>query len=55
MTEILKVAQLTKNDCVPEMDVGTRRINAELDAQWAPQRKLFAQLRLANDLSGAFF
>ena len=35
MTQILKLPQLSQNDRVAEMNIRTRRIDAEFYAQWA--------------------
>jgi hypothetical protein len=33
MAGILKISQLAENDCMAEMDVGSRGIDAQLDGQ----------------------
>ena len=53
MPGVLEVAQLAQHDRVAEVDVGRRRIDAELHAQRAPERQLALQLARREDLGGA--
>jgi hypothetical protein len=40
---------------VTKVDVGSRRIDPELDPEGPTERQLIAQLSFANNLGGAFF
>ena len=55
MTEILKLPQLSEDDRVAEVNVGTGWIDAELDAQWPAKRDLFTQFGLADNLRRPLF
>ena len=55
MSEVLKLSKLSQHNCVTKVDVGSRGIDPELDPEGATERQLFAQLRFANNLCGAFF
>ena len=46
MAEVLELAQLLQHDRVPEVDVGRRRVEPELDAQLAPRARGGRQLGL---------
>ena len=50
---VLEVAQLAQHDGVAEVDVGRRRVDAELDAQRAPERQLALELAGRQHLGGA--
>ena len=45
MAEILEGAELAQHDGVAEMDVGCRRVDAELHAQLSPGRRSRCELR----------
>jgi hypothetical protein len=50
---VLEVAQLAQHDGVPEVDVGRRRVDAQLDAQRASERELALQFARRQHLRGA--
>ena len=52
--QILKRAQLAEHDCVPEMDIGRCRIDAQLDAKWPAQREFAFELTVRKQIHGAF-
>jgi hypothetical protein len=53
MSEILKLAQLPKNQGVTKMKIRTRRIDPKFDTQRPVEREFLAELRLADDLRAA--
>ncbi len=54
MTQILKLSQLSEDDCVTEVNVSTGWIDPELYPQRAAQREFFSQFILADDLAPCF-
>ncbi len=55
VTELLKLAQLVEDDHVPEREVGARRIDAELHAEFFPRLEAFKKLFAAEEDFGALF
>src|SRR4051794_29404917 len=55
MSEILKLAQLAKDDGMTQMNVGASGVDAEFDAQWPTESEFLAQLVLADYLRSALF
>ena len=53
MAEVLELAQLLQDDGVAEVDVGRRRVEAELDAQLAALARSLLELALEPALRGA--
>jgi len=53
MPEVLKLPKLSQHNRMAKMNIGGRRINAELHAQRPAERKFFAQLVFANNLRRA--
>ena len=53
MPEVLKLSELPQYDCVSEVNIGCRWIDAEFDAQWAAEREFLAQLGFTDDLRSA--
>ena len=53
MTQVLKIAQFPKDQRMPKMNIGARRIDSQLDPQWAFRPQLFRQLGRGNDLDRA--
>ena len=53
VAEILQLPQLVELDRVPEMEVGTGRIEAFLDSQWRAAGELRRELRLDQQFVGA--
>jgi hypothetical protein len=49
---VLELAQLAEHDRVTEMDVGRRRVDAELDPQRPPLLELALELALRQDVDG---
>jgi len=49
MTQVLQLPELVEHHGVPDMDVGRRRVQAELDAQGLPGRLGASQLGLPID------
>jgi hypothetical protein len=52
VTRVLELAQLAEHDGVAEVDVGRRGVDAELDAQGAPELELALQLPLREHVDG---
>jgi len=55
MTEILKLPQLSEDDRVAEVNVGTGWIDTEFDAQRPAKREFFTQFGLADNLRRPLF
>ena len=53
MTQILKIAQFPKDQRMPKMNISARRIDSQLDPQWAFRAQLFRELARGNDLGRA--
>ena len=55
MAQVLELPKFSQDNGVTEMDIGAGRIDTELDAKWAVERKLLTQFLLADDLGCALF
>ncbi len=53
MPQVLHLAHLVEHNRVPEMDVGRRRVESQLDAQGPSSRELLRDLALDQELVGA--
>ena len=53
MAQILELAQLTQRNSMTKMDIGSRRVYAQLDVQRLTALKLVHKGLLRDDLSGA--
>ena len=53
MARVLEGAQLVEHDHVPEVDVGGRRVDPQLDPQRPPTLELLGQTALGQRLDGA--